>query len=103
MMSGLFGFFLLSVFLFVVPLVLRIKYMEYQVKKLHKQKADVRARHAKSIEALKVLCLPQNPTKREIRDAHRKMMAQNHPDIGGSKVVAAKINIARDVLMQEAA
>ena len=103
MFSGLFGAFLFAVFLFVIPLVLRIKYAEHQIRKLQKERAKVEEKRQKLYQALNILQLPRNPTKRQIRDAHRSLMAKNHPDRGGSKTAAAQVNAARDVLMKEAA
>lgn len=103
MLTKLFAAFLGIVFLMIIPLIIRIKYAEYQVKKLRKESAQVKADHDKVQEALAVLRLRRNPTRREIRDAHRKLMQQNHPDKGGSKFAATKINVARDVLMKEVA
>ena len=52
-------------------------------------------------EAREVLDLKEGATRREILAAHKKMIRKNHPDQGGSKYLAAKINQARDVLLGE--
>ncbi|EME32038.1 Mitochondrial import inner membrane translocase subunit TIM14-1 [Galdieria sulphuraria] len=50
-------------------------------------------------EALKILGLREGATKEQIAEAHRKLMRVNHPDNGGSTLIASKINEAKDVLL----
>jgi hypothetical protein len=52
-------------------------------------------------EALAVLGLKQDATAEAVRAAHRKLMKELHPDRGGSDYLAAKVNQAKDVLLQE--
>ena len=50
-------------------------------------------------EAAKILGINENSSKQEIIFAHKKEMQKHHPDKGGSKDMATKINAARDTLL----
>ncbi len=50
-------------------------------------------------EALEVLGLEEGASEKEISEAYRRLMAQVHPDKGGSDWMAAKLNAARRTLL----
>lgn len=50
-------------------------------------------------EALEVLGLSEGASETEINEAYRRLMAQVHPDKGGSDWMAAKLNAARRTLL----
>ena len=52
-------------------------------------------------EALDVLGLDKGASDADIRAAHRRLIAQCHPDKGGSDWMAAKLNEARRTLLGE--
>lgn len=52
-------------------------------------------------EAYEVLGLEQNASVKDIRAAHRRLIAKLHPDKGGGDYLARKINEARDTLLTE--
>jgi hypothetical protein len=52
-------------------------------------------------EALRILGLTLGATPEDIRAAHRRMLQEHHPDRGGDPDMAARINQARDVLLEE--
>ena len=52
-------------------------------------------------QARQVLDVEADATHEEIISAHKRLMAKNHPDKGGSTYLASQINQAKDVLLQD--
>ena len=52
-------------------------------------------------EAYQILGLEPNVSQEEIHQAWRRLIKGVHPDSGGSAFLAAKINTARDILLDQ--
>jgi len=52
-------------------------------------------------EAREILELGKNYTKKDVKNAYHNLIKKLHPDTGGSKYLAAKINMAKDMLFNE--
>lgn len=48
-----------------------------------------------------LLGVPADADAGEIRAAHRRLMAQAHPDRGGTNAAARRLNAARDALLAQ--
>lgn len=57
--------------------------------------------HMDRTEAYEILGLRVGSSRDEIQAAYRRLMQRVHPDQGGSSYLAARINQARDVLLDE--
>mmetsp|Transcript_347 Transcript_347/g.638 ORF Transcript_347/g.638 Transcript_347/m.638 type:complete len:193 (+) Transcript_347:65-643(+) len=51
-------------------------------------------------EAALILGVRESATVDRIKDAHRRILINNHPDRGGSPFIAAKVNEAKDLLLK---
>ena len=54
-------------------------------------------------KARRLLSVPADADAPRIREAHRRLAAQYHPDRGGSTARLAEINAARDLLLDQLA
>lgn len=54
---------------------------------------------ARAKEALDLLGLPPDADRAAVVEAHRRLIARNHPDAGGTEALARSINGARDYLL----
>ena len=67
----------------------------------HNHTGQVAQNNTQSIEeALEILGFRAMPTKKEIIATHRRLMSKLHPDKGGSDYLAARVNKAREVLLE---
>ena len=61
--------------------------------------AKVSKNHLSKKQAYEILGLDENSTAEQIKARYRKLIKNNHPDMGGSKYLSSLINNAKDKLL----
>ncbi len=51
-------------------------------------------------DAASLLGIAPDAGRAEVAEAHRRLIARVHPDMGGSKELATQVNRARDVMLK---
>lgn len=67
------------------------------------QQASTTSAEPSVSEAYEILGLKDGDTKQAVVEAHRRLMGKMHPDKGGSDYLAARINLAKEVLIRHLA
>jgi len=67
----------------------------------HNRQQSATPKNITSKEAYKILGIEVGATREQIIDAHRKLMQKFHPDRGGTPYMAAMINDAKRVLLDQ--
>merc|ERR1711991_655226 len=52
-------------------------------------------------EAALILGVRRSASIKKIKEKHRKLMLANHPDAGGSPLIATKVNEAKELLLKD--
>ena len=70
-------------------------------KKSNRSGGKVGASFMSEVEARDVLGVDATASREEIEAAYRDLIVKNHPDHGGTDWIAAQLNQARDILLND--
>lgn len=88
-------------YLVLILILVLMPFLPMILNKLFGVHKKPKAHHVTEVgEARKILELGAGASEEDIKAAHKRLIQKNHPDAGGSKYLASKINEARDILIK---
>lgn len=94
-------FKILNILNLLLPLILSFKKNSQTSYNSYQSSCTSKKHDLSEEEAYEILDISRNASIEEIKNSYKKLILKNHPDHGGSKYIASKLNQAKELLLNK--